>query len=343
MNTMAEDGLVCGIDTHADSMTVAVCEATGRVVAVASFETNAAGHRRLMGWLQSHGEVTEAGVEGTSSYGKPTVRVLAEAGVRVWEVIRPNRQVRRRYGKSDPTDAVAAARAVISGEADAVPKSGDGSIEAIRVLQVARISAIKARTQAANQIKDLIVTAPIELRDRLRPLSTRQRVDICARFRPDTPLKRALRILARRHQALTTEIVELTAQISQLIQATAPTLLALPGVGPDVAAKLLIAAGDNPHRIRNEAAFAALCGASPVDASSGKQQRHRLNRGGNRAANNALWRIALVRMSHDPETRAYVQRRTADGKTKPEIIRCLKRYIARQIHHTILQDLPHLT
>ena len=340
MDTMADGGLVCGIDTHADTMAVAVCAPTGAVIATALFEMTGEGHDRLLGWLNSHGEISDAGIEGTSSYGRPTVRVLSEAGIRVWEVIRPNRQVRRRHGKSDPTDAIAAARAVLSGEADSVPKTGNGSIEAIRVLQLARTSAIKARTQAANQIKDLIITAPIELRDRLRPLSTRQRVDICARFRPDSPLKTALRVLARRHQGLTTEITQLTAQISQLVEDTAPTLLALLGVGPDVAAKLLVAAGDNPYRIRNEAAFAALCGASPVDASSGRQQRHRLNRGGDRAANNALWRIAMVRMSHDPTTRAYVQRRTSEGKTKPEIIRCLKRYIARQVHQAITKDQP---
>ena len=343
MNTMVDTRLVCGIDTHADTMTVAVCTSTGKVVSTQSFEMTSRGHERLLGWLNQHGTISDAGIEGTSSYGKPTVGCLAEAGIRVWEVIRPNRQTRRRHGKSDPTDAIAAARAVLSGEADAVPKSGDGNIEAIRVLLLARTSAIKARTQAANQIRDLIITAPIELRDRLYPLPTDQRVKTCARFRAVSPLHTALRALARRHKALTEEIMVLTNQMNQLVENTAPTLIGLYGVGPDVAAKLLVAVGDNPHRIRSEAAFAALCGASPIDASSGKQQRHRLNRGGDRSANNALWRIAMVRMSHDPTTRTYVQRRTTEGKSKREIIRCLKRYIARQVHHAITKDLPNLT
>lgn len=337
---MAQNGLVCGIDTHADSMAVALCEPTGKVPATACFAATRRGHRELLAWLARHGTVTRGGVEATSSYGRPTARVLIEAGIAVFEVIRPNRQVRRRNGKSDPTDAIAAARAVISGEADAVPKSGDGPIEAIRVLQIVRTSGIKARTQAANQIRDLVVTAPIELRDRLRPLTTKQRVDVCSRFRPDTPLKTAMRTLARRHQQLTIEITELTRQIHTLVTDTAPTLCAMHGVGPDVAAKLLVAAGDNPHRLRTEAAFAALCGVSPVDASSGLQRRHRLNRGGNRAANNALWTIAIVRMSNHPATRTYVQRRTTEGRTKPEIIRCLKRYIAREAHKAIRTDIP---
>lgn len=266
------------------------------------------------------------------------------------EVIRPNRQHRRRNGKSDPADAVAAARAVLSGEASAIPKAGDGPVEAIRALNIARTSAIKARTQAANQIRDLIRTGPAGLHDRLHPLSTHRRVEACARLRvtshhsvAEHGIRVALRMLAKRHQALTDQINELTAQLGDLVAATAPTLCQMRGVGPDVAAKLLVAAGDNPHRLHSEAAFAALCGAAPVDASSGKQRRHRLNRGGDRQANNALWTIAIVRMSCDPRTRAYVERRTHNGLTKKEIIRCLKRYIAREAHRAITLDLNHLT
>jgi transposase len=343
METMPDSRLVCGVDSHADTIMAAVCDPTGRLLGTGEFPVTAAGHRRLAGWLRSFGTVTVAGVEGTASYGRATTDFLIGMGVRVMEVIRPNRQSRRRHGKSDPADAVAAARAVISGEADAVPKSGEGPVEAIRVLQMARTSAIKARTQAANQLRDLIITAPLELRERLRPLSTAHRVELCSRIRPVTPLKVALRILARRHQALTIEIDDLTGRLYQLVASTAPSLVSMHGVGPDVAAKLLIAAGDNPDRLRTEASFAALCGASPVDASSGLQRRHRLNRGGNRAANNALWTIALVRMSSHSATRSYVQRRTTQGLTKPEIIRCLKRYIAREAHRAILKDLTHLT
>ena len=343
METMPQVGLVCGVDSHADTIMAAVCDSTGRLLGTAEFPVTTAGHRRLAGWLGSLGGVSVAGVEGTASYGRATTDFLIGMGIKVVEVIRPNRQTRRRNGKSDPADAVAAARAVISGEADTIPKSGDGPVEAIRVLQIARTSAIKARSQAANQLRDLIITAPLELRERLRPLTTTHRVQLCARLRPGCPLNVALRILARRHQTLTVEIDDLTGRLDRLVAATAPNLVSMHGVGPDVAAKLLIAAGDNPDRLRTEASFAALCGASPVDASSGLQRRHRLNRGGNRAANNALWTIALVRMSSHPATRTYVQRRTAQGLTKPEIIRCLKRYIARQAHHAILKDLTRLT
>jgi transposase len=339
METMPELELVCGIDSHADTIMVAVCDSTGRVLGTCEFPVTAGGHRRLADWLASLGGVTVAGVEGTASYGRATTEFLIGMDVRVVEVIRPNRQTRRRRGKSDPADAVAAARAVLSGEADATPKSADGPVEAIRVLQMTRSSGIKARTQAANQLRDLIITAPLELRERLRPLSTSQRVEICARIRSGSPLKVAMRMLARRHQALTVEIDTLTGQLDQLVTSTAPNLVSMHGVGPDVAAKLLIAAGDNPGRLRTEACFAALCGTSPVDASSGLQRRHRLNRGGNRAANNALWTIAMVRMGSHPATRAYVQRRVTEGLTKPEIIRCLKRYIAREAHHAILKDL----
>lgn len=350
MQTMPQVGVICGVDTHADVHAVAIVDMNGQVLAVDQFDANREGYGQLVAWASGFGEIRCVGVEGTSSYGKGLAVALRRNGIDVREVIRPNRQSRRRNGKSDPADAIAAARAVLSGEASAVPKTGDGPIEAIRTLSMARSSAVKARTQAANQIRDLIITGPDGLRDRLRGLSTLQRVDTCARLRitdrcsmSEAATRTALRTLARRHKTLTSEVDDLTERINQLVTATAPTLTALKGVGPDVAAKLLIAAGDNPNRIRNEAAFAALCGASPIDASSGKQQRHRLNRGGNRQANNALWRIAMVRMSSDPTTRAYVERRTKEGLTKGEIIRCLKRYIARETHHAIIQDLTHLT
>lgn len=346
MDTMPQQNVICGVDTHADCHVAAVADSNGRVVAVETFDTTSLGIERLIDWLTARGNVIAAGVEGTSSYGKGLARALHLSGIPVREVIRPNRQTRRRHGKSDPADAIAAARAVLSGEASAIPKSGDGPIEAIRILQIARSSAIKARSQAANQIRDLICTGPDDLKDRLFRLGTKQLVDACTRLRitthhnqTETAIRTALRSLAKRHQSLTNEINDFTRQLETLTTTTAPTLTSLKGVGPDVAAKLLIAAGDNPQRLRNEAAFAALCGASPIDASSGKQRRHRLNRGGDRQANNALWTIAIVRMSSDPTTRHYVERRTKEGLTKGEIIRCLKRYIARETHHAIINDL----
>lgn len=231
---------------------------------------------------------------------------------------------------------------VIGGDLVATPKRADGRIEAIRALKIPRNSAVKARTQCLNQMRSLIDTAPDELRESLRPLTAQHLVQTAARFRPGRPdepteaVRHSLKRLARRCQHLNNEIAEIDAHLEQLVIDTAPQLFAVFGVGTETATTLLIAAGDNPDRIRTEAGFAALAGVSPVDRSSGRQQRHSLNRGGNRDANCALWRIALVRLSHDPDTKAYLHKRTSEGKTKREIIRCLKRYIARELHPIIL-------
>jgi transposase len=254
----------------------------------------------------------------------------------VLDVCRPDRQLRRRRGKSDPIDAEAAARAALSGDGCSPFKGGTGDVEGIRALRVARRSAVKARTQAINQLRALVVTAPEPLRARLQPLSRRKLVETCARMRPAgeaAALKQAMAILARRAISLRDEAAALDAAIAALVAATAPAgLLEMQGVGPDVAAALLVAVGENPDRLRNESAFAALCGASPVEASSGRVQRHRLSRGGDRQANNALWRIVMVRLAFDPATKAYMQRRTREGLSKKEVIRCLKRYVAREAY-----------
>ena len=272
--------------------------------------------------MASWGQLARVGVEGTGSYGAGLARHLAAAGVAVVEVNRPNRQTRRRRGKSAVTDAEAAARAALSGDATARPKAGDGPVEAIRTLRVARRSAIKARTQAINQIHDLIVTAPDALKDQLGGLRTGALIDACARLRPNptdhqvtAAAKQALRALARRHRALSAEINELDAELLALCAEANPALLAAPGVGPEVAATLLVTAGDNPQRMATNASFAALCGASPIEASSGQHIRHRLNRGGDRQANNALWRIAMVRLRYDERTIAYAQR--AQHRARP--------------------------
>jgi transposase len=290
-----------------------------------------------------HGEVGKVGVEGTGSYGAGLARFLGAHGVEVIEVIRPNRQVRRRRGKSDPTDAEAAARAVQSGEAEGAPKSRDGAAESLRALRLARQGAVKARTQAANQLRDLAVSAPEELRARLRPLSTERRVALAARLRPGSlrdPLeatKAAMRLVARRYEELSAEIAELDKAMAALVEEATPEgFMEIQGVGTQVAAALVTTLGDNFERLGSEASFAALCGASPVDASSGKQVRHRLNRGGDRQANSALWRIVRTRMRHDPRTIAYVARRTEEGKTEKEIIRCLKRYVARELYKALV-------
>lgn len=334
-----------GVDTHADEHVCAAVDAVGRILGTSSFPATAVGYRQLLAWLTGHGRLVRIGVEGTGSYGVGLTRFLAGEGVEVVEVNRPNRQTRRRRGKSDTVDAEAAARAALNGEATALPKGGDGPVEAIRVLRLARRSALKARTQAANQITGLIVNAPDELRSRLRDLDTTRRVVVCARFRcgpvTDTreATKTALRSLARRHLELTAEIELLDGRLRELCIAANPALLGARGVGPEVAATLLVTAGDNPHRMRSEAAFAALCGASPVEASSGKITRHRLNQGGDRQANNALWRIVMVRLTCCDRTKTYAAQRSAEGKTRREIIRCLKRYLVREIYQ-LLTDPP---
>lgn len=338
MASVADGGVVGGVDTHKDLHVAAAVDTTGRLLGTAAFPTTAAGYRALLGWLRGLGEVARVGVEGTGSYGAGLARHLAAAGVEVVEVDRPDRRLRRRRGKSDPVDAEAAARAALSGTATGTPKSGTGTAEMVRVLRVARRSALKARTQAANQLHALRDTAPAEVRERLRPLRTAELVARAARFRPgpvDSPAaatKAAMTALARRHLALDAEVAGLDAQLGRLLATAAPDLLARHGVGVDTAGALLVAAGDNPHRLRSERSFAALCGVSPLDASSGRQRRHRLNRGGDRQANHALWRIVLVRMAHDPRTRDYVARRRAEGRTTREIIRCLKRYVAREVY-----------
>ena len=331
-----------GVDTHADTNVAGVVDQVGRVLGAEEFPATTAGYRMTLAWMRGHGELVKVGVEGTGSYGAGLARHLAAEGVEVVEVIRPNRQARRRRGKSDTADAVAAALAALNGEASGGPKARDGAVESIRALRVVRRGAVKARTQAANQLRDLIVTAPARLRERLAPLPIAGRVELAARFRPGDltdpaeGTKAAMATVARRHQALEAEIGGLDAALEALVEHVAPErFLTKQGVTTQVASTLLTTVGDNPDRLRTEASFAALCGASPVDASSGKQRRHRLNRGGDRQANSALWRVALVRMAHDPRTKAYVARRTAEGKTTKEIIRCLKRYIAREVYKAL--------
>jgi transposase len=333
-----EQRVVIGwVDTHKNIHVAAVIDDRGKILDTKEFATTKAGYGELVMWMRSFGELAKVGVEGTGAYGAGLARHLASCGVEVLEVNRPNRQMRRRRGKSDTVDAEAAARSALNEEATVVPKSGANLVESIRVLRVAFTSARNSRTRVALQIRDLILTAPDQLRGVLSPLSTPRRVERCVRFRPGHPAdpaeaaKLALRTLARRYEALSAEMAELTTVLDELTAKANPSLRAAKGVGADVAAILLIAAGGNPERLRSEAAFAAMCGVSPVQASSGMTVRHRLNRSGNRQANHALWRIALTRLSTDEETQAYAARRQAEGKTKRDIVRCLKRHIAREI------------
>lgn len=348
--TAQELGNVPGIDTHADTHTAVIADHLGRQLDVLEFDSTRSGYRAFLKWARSFGELDgRVGVEGTGAYGAGLARFLVANGLIVIEVNRPNRQHRRNHGKSDPADALAAARSVISGQAAVLAKGMNGLVETIRVLHVARRSAVKAKTAAANQMKDLVLTAPDEIRDLLRGLTSVQRVRLCARWRPGdvvdptSACRQALHVLAKRWVCLHDEIKATEKQLQSVLEELAPSLLAESGVGIDVAARLVIAAGENPERLRSEASFAALCGTSPVNASSGKIQRHRLNRGGNRSANTALHTVVLHRARRDPETRAYIERRRREGKTNREIWRCLKRTLARRFHHLIIQDLAPLT
>jgi transposase len=345
-----EIAVILGVDTHLDFHVAVAVDHLGRRLGDSSVPTTVQGYERLLRWAEGFGPLRCAGVEGTSSYGAGLTRHLRAKGIEVLEVERPKspgkprrRSSRRNVEKSDPSDAERAARAVLAGEATGVPKSGEGRVEMIRALRAARRSAIKARTQAANQLQALRVTAPEQLRRRLRRLSTKELVCVAARFRlagdpSDVPAatKFALRSVARRYEALSEEIAELEAHLDRVVAQAAPELVALPGIGTDSAATLLIVAGDNPQRLGSEASFANLCGVSPIEASSGKVVRHRLNRGGNREANRALYMICLARMRRDPRTQEYVARRTQEGKSKREIIRCLKRYVAREVYRVLI-------
>jgi transposase len=330
-----------GVDTHADVHVAAVLDGIGGLLGVEQFPTTPAGYAQLLAWLGGFGTVELVGIEGTGSYGAGLARHLHDAGIRVVEVDRSDRQDRRRQGKSDPLDAVSAARAAQSGRARGAPKGRDGAVEAIRTLMVAKRSARGERTQTINQARALVCTAPDDIRTRFEHHSTARLVAETASMRPRTgdivghATRVALRELGRRAEFLADQIEQLDELLVPLVTHHAPGLLALHGVGPDTAAILLVAAGDRPERLRSEAAWAHLCASAPIPASSGKVTRHRLNPGGDRQANHALWRIVITRMSSDPRTRVYVERRLAEGKSKMEIIRCLKRYVAREVY-------PHL-
>ena len=335
--------VVAGVDTHLDTNMAAALNGIGGELGVKEFPTTAAGYRALLAWLENFGTLARVGVEGSGSYGAGLARFLGHAGVTVIEVDCPNRQNRRRRGKNDPIDALSAARATLSGDAAGLAKARNGAVEMIRVLRVARNSARHDRTEALNQLRSLVATAPDDVRQQLRHLSGLRLIEVTAGLRPGAQMdvlsatKTALRELGRRAQYLGQQMDFLNDQLRPLVSAAAPALLAAHGVGTDTAGALLVAAGDNPDRLGNQAAFAHLCGASPIEASSGKVTRHRLNRGGDRQANAALWRVVMVRMVSDPDTRAYVERRTKEGKSKREIMRCLKRYLARELFPLLTQ------
>jgi transposase len=345
-DTTPIDEVAGGVDTHQDTHTAAVIDPVGRVLGTAQFPATPAGYTALLTWMCSFGQVTRVGVEGTGVYGAGLTRLLQAERIDVIEIDRPDRKTRRFQGKSDPIDAIAAAKAALAGQRTGTAKQRDGQVEALRCLRIARRSAVDQRADTQRQIKTLIVTAPDGLRSQLRGLPTSKLISTCAALQPDhahagdpaTATMIALACLAHRHQQLTAEINTLDELLHPLVAAINPALLSVHGVGPDTAGQLLVTAGENHDRLGSEAAFAMLCGVAPIPASSGRTTRHRLNRGGDRQANAALYRIALVRLRWDPRTRAYMERRTQDGLSKKEIIRCLKRYIARELYQIITKN-----
>jgi transposase len=331
--------VVIGVDTHKDFHVAHAKDELGRPLGQIKVPATPAGYGKLLAWGRAFGVIATVGIEGTGSYGAGLTRFLADAGVAVAEVGRPNRQRRARRGKSDPIDAEGAAAAVLAGETLGAPKSADGPVEMLRVLRIARSSAVKAKTTALLNMRDLLITAPDQLRADLAGLKAKPLVRACAAWEviggfstPTEATQAALASLARRWLALDAEARSLDGQIAALVKATCPALLDSHGVGPEVAAALLVAVGDNPGRLRNEAALAKLCGVAPLEASSGRTVRHRLNRGGNRQANNALHTVIVVRLRRHQPTRDYLQRRLQEGKSKKEVMRCLKRYLVRELY-----------
>lgn len=330
--------IVVGVDTHKYIHVAVALSALGARLGATTLPVSRAGYQQIIAWARSLGTIAAFGVEGTGSYGAGLARALRDDGHRVLEINRPDRSARRRNGKDDMLDAEAAARAVLSGNSAAEPKAGNSSVEMIRHLKIARDAAVKAKTQAMLTIKAIIVGAPSDLRERLDGIRGRVAlVRHLAALRPGPIIsttasaKAVLRATARRWLALHEEIAEHDRELDALVSVTAPQLTAAQGIAKVTAAELLLLAGDNPERIRSEGAFAKLCGACPIPASSGRTTRRRLNRGGNRQANAALHRIVVTRMRGHKPTIDYVARRMKEGKTKPEIMRCLKRYVAREV------------
>ena len=336
-------GSILGIDTHKQTHVAAIIDGLGRMQGTFAFAASDAGTTALLEWANAHGCPRTAGVEGTGSYGYQLARALQAAGIAVLEVNRPDRANRRRKGKSDTVDAEAAARAVLAGQATAVPKNREGAVGSLRALTIARNSAVKATTTASNQIKAILVTSDQELRDTMKVQSLLELATRASNLVPLDGQHLALASLGRRWLQLHAEVLALDTMIRTIMRATAPALLARPGIGIHSAAQLLITAGGNPERLRNDAAFAALCGVSPVQASSGQTHRHRLSRGGDRAANNALWTIANNRMIHDTRTREFAARRKSHGDSRNDTLRVLKRYIARETFALIRDALRHET
>jgi transposase len=347
---MTDNGrvVVGGVDCHKQTHHAFVLTEQGQRLADREFAPNSRGYRELVEWMCSHGELARVGVESTGSYGAGLCRYLRQRGLEVIDVNRPHKRLREKRGKSDPIDAEGAARSVLAGEATVIAKDSTGVDESIRQLRVARETAVKARTAALCALGELIVSAPAGLRESLDKRKTLAgQAVICAKLRPDPSrlaepaqaARAALRSLGRRIADLDAEIKQLDAQLRPLVSSAAPRTIALVGIGTQHARQLLVAVGQNMGRLRGEAAFARMSGAAPIPASSGQTRRYRLNPHGNRDTNRTLHLVAVVRLRYWPATRAYAERRRAEGLSNKDIVRCLKRYIARQVYRTLRSDL----
>lgn len=342
---LQREDIIIGVDTHKDEHVAFAINGLGaRVAESASMPATPEGYTQLRVWAENLGDVDSFGVEGCGSYGSGLARHLRLHEHKVHEVARPPRKGERRLsGKSDAIDAEHAARLVLSGQGVVTPKTGDGIVEAIRLVKITRDTAVKAHSATMITLKTVLVTAYDDLRTELEPLTAHQLILACAGLdtdgdiaTPEVAVRRALAALAKRYLILHGEIKIHSRDLKKLAKQAAPQLMERFGIGPDSTAELLIAAGDNNDRISSEAKFAKLCGVCPVPAGSGKTSgRHRLNRGGNRQANAALYRIVVVRLRWHPPTIAYVERRTAEGLSKKDIIRCLKRFVAREVYHLL--------
>lgn len=342
LNVNRSGHIVVGVDTHKHVHVAAVMDSVSGIQSSLTIATDNGGYQQLVDWAAGFGQIIAFGIEGTGSYGAGLTSFIRRNGHRVVEVNRPDRRMRRLAGKSDTLDAENAARAVLAGFATAEPKTPDGTVEMIRQLKAAHDGAVKDRTSAMITLKTMLIHAA----DQLRQDTARKTQIMLARHlaslrptrleTPDDSIRHTLRSIARRWIALDAEAMELQTMIEELVLKTAPQLVQPFGIGVDTAAEILIVVGDNPERIRSEAALAKLAGISPIPASSGMTSgRHRINHGGHRQLNAAIYRTVIVRMRFHQPTIDYVARRTAEGLSKRDIIRCFKRYVIREVFHLI--------
>lgn len=334
-----------GIDTHKENHALCLVDQFGRKISGEIYPANKEGYAMIAKAIGEPKNCGGVGIEGTMSYGSGIYKYLQSKGYKVFEILGP--KVDRHkcgVGKSDLIDAERAAQMALKGQNIYSPKSADGWVEALRALHITRNTYVKITTSITNIVKSLLVTAPNDIRDEfasiknvknmMASLSEKREVEDVV----EQALFSALQSLALTWIDANKKADELEEEMRVILEEHAPALLVIEGCGTLTSAQLAITAGDNPRRMKNKNAFAALCGVSPVPASTGdngRPKRYRLNRGGDRHANCALYRIVKSRLAYDEQTKAYVEKRKSEGKTKKEIIRCLKRYVANEVYRAL--------